>query len=61
MTTAERILTAHKQETYQQRAALENECRDLSIHLESFNCYDITYHFYDGSGIKKDRDGFSEI
>ena len=58
MTTAARIIAAHKSETFAQAEAMESECRDLAISTTAANCYDRVWTFYDGSTITKTRDGY---
>lgn len=58
MTTAERILQAHKTETFAQHQATQREIRDLVIETQGHNCYDRTWTFWDGSKITMTRDGY---
>ena len=59
MNTAQRILAAHKTETYAQAMRLESEARELAVKVGGPNCYDTTWTFHDGSAITKTRDGYA--
>jgi hypothetical protein len=59
MTTAQRILSSHKSDTFAQAQAMQREIRDLAIETQGHNCHDRTWTFYDGSTITKTRDGYT--
>lgn len=58
MTTAQRIIASHSQETFAERAKLESEALDLSVAIGAPNCYDRVFVFYDGSEILKTAEGY---
>lgn len=60
MTTAQRILSANKFETFAQAQDLEETIRQLAVKTDGDNCYDRTWTFYDGSKITKTRGGYTE-
>lgn len=59
MNTAQRILSEHKWDTFAQCQKLEAELREVSTRITYANCFDCEWHFYDGSSVRKNRNGYT--
>lgn len=56
LTTAQRIFKEAND-----KAAARNEAREICTHTTAANCIERTYHFYDGSKLQIDVEGYRVI
>lgn len=56
VTTAQRIFNEAKD-----KAEARNEAREVCTHTTAANCIERTYHFYDGSKLQIDAQGYRVV